>query len=198
MKNRLFTLMFAALIFFAVTAQSSAMMMTEKKADKGMGMGMGMMEEMMKEMPDKDTVEHLLKIIGMLDLSEDQKKGIQSLRFAWLKDKIRKSAEIDIASVELKEILAADPVDMKQAEKKVRARSTLSADLEIMALQAREKIKALLTPEQISQLKKQMEHHEKMKQGMKAHHGPTAEGGEEAGAEKSETEKEPEKESHDH
>jgi Spy/CpxP family protein refolding chaperone len=194
MKKRLFTLISTALIFFVATAQSSAIMMGEKKADKGMGM----MDEMMTEMHDKETPENLLKMIGMLDLSDNQKNGIQSIRFAWMKDKIRKSAEIDIASVELKEILAVDPVDIKQAEQKVRERSTLSGDLEVTALLTREKIKALLTQEQITLLKKHMESRDKMKHGIKANQGPTEEGDEESGADKSYTEKQPEKKSHSH
>ncbi len=105
---------------------------------------------------EMDMPDHVLKAISMLDLTDEQQQEIQTIRFLYAKDMVRKRADIDVASIELQEILAADGVDMPLAEQKIRQVSSLRADLEVMSLKLREQIKAKLTPEQLEKLQKDM------------------------------------------
>jgi len=105
---------------------------------------------------EMDMPDHVLKAISMLDLTDEQQQEIQTIRFLYAKDMVRKKADIDVASIELHEILVMDAVDMKIAEQKIRQVASLRGDLEIMNLKLREQIKAKLTPEQLEQLQKYM------------------------------------------
>ncbi len=56
----------------------------------------------------------------------------------------------------VQEILAAGQVDMPLAEQKIRQVSSLRADLEVMSLKLRSRLKAKLTPKQLEKLQKDM------------------------------------------
>ena len=134
------------------SASASAMMMEGMKDAEPQEKGaMRCMAPCEMGMPD-----HVLKAISMLDLTDEQQQEIQTIRFLYAKDMVRKRADIDVASIELQEILAADGVDMPLAEQKIREVASLRADLEVMNLKFREQIKAKLTPEQLEKLQKDM------------------------------------------
>ena len=122
----------AVLLFFASVGFSDAMM-----RDKCMGGGMGMMD--MHPMFEK------LKALG---LDEKQASEVKAVHFRVMKEMIKKRADMQVAYVELKEILGMAPVDMKAAEGKIRQIEALRGDMEIMHVQAREEVKSKLTPEQ--------------------------------------------------
>ena len=151
MKKILFGwLLGVSIIVFA--AGASAMMMEGMKDDGPQEKGaMKYMAPCEMDMPD-----HVLKAIARLDLTDEQEQEIQMIRFLFAKDMVRKKADIDVASIELHEILVMDAVDMQIAEQKIRQVASLRADLEIMNLKLREQVKAALSPEQLEQLQKDM------------------------------------------
>jgi Spy/CpxP family protein refolding chaperone len=95
---------------------------------------------------------HARHIISMLDLSDNQTAEVKSILFKLQKDMIKKRADIEVAEVELEEILGADPVDMKAAEAKIKQIASLKADAAMMHIQGIETVKAKLTPEQKKKL----------------------------------------------
>lgn len=99
---------------------------------------------------------HLLHMVQMLDLIDEQQKAVEAIYFAHRKEAVRKSADIDVAEIELQEILAAEQVNMASAEKKVHAIANFRAELEVMHLKTLEAVKANLTPEQREKLKQHM------------------------------------------
>ncbi|MBU0675327.1 MAG: hypothetical protein KJ950_11845 [Proteobacteria bacterium] len=103
-----------------------------------------------------DITGHLVHMVHLLDLTDEQKKAIETIHFAHRKNVVRKTADIDITEIELQEILANEPIKIEAAEKKIRAQASLGADLEILRLKTNEAIKATLTHEQLKNLKDQM------------------------------------------
>lgn len=146
MLRKLVAVCFVVLLVFAAGSASAMMMGGGKgksEADKGMMAGDGM-------------AGHFLHMAQQLDLTDAQKKDIAAIHFAFKKDSIRKKADMDVAEVELHEIQSKDPVNMEEAEKKIRAAAAFRADLELMHLKMKEAVKAKLTPEQREKLEKNM------------------------------------------
>jgi Spy/CpxP family protein refolding chaperone len=111
-------------------------------------MGRGMMRgEMMRG-------HHRMMHICMkrLGLSAKQKEEIEGIRVATMKEVIRKRADMQIARLELRELLSKEPVDMKAVEAKVKQIEGLRADIHLAIIRAKEEVKAKLTPEQRQKL----------------------------------------------
>jgi Spy/CpxP family protein refolding chaperone len=116
-----------------------------------MGGGKGMMGGRGGGMAD-----HFMMMVDILDLNAEQQKAVETIHYAHRKEVIRKAADIDLAEVELQEITGKEPVNMADAEKKIRAIAALHADLDIMHLKAKVAVKAKLTPEQLEKMEKHM------------------------------------------
>jgi Spy/CpxP family protein refolding chaperone len=116
------------------------------------GQGMGCECEMMRGHDmghERGEHEHPMKgLLKGLDLDEQQKTSIGEIRSRMMKDTIKREADVRIAHLELKDLLAKDPVDMKAVEAKVRQAEGLKTEMKLSHLKALEEIKAKLTPEQ--------------------------------------------------
>jgi Spy/CpxP family protein refolding chaperone len=83
-----------------------------------------------------------------LGLNENQKEAIRDIRSKAMKDAISKRAEVRIARLELRELLAKDPVDMQVVSGKLKEIASLEMELRLSRIKAMEDIRAQLTPEQ--------------------------------------------------
>jgi Spy/CpxP family protein refolding chaperone len=97
-----------------------------------------------------------------LGLNDMQKEEISAIRTAAIKEVIRKRAAVQIARLELKELLSKGPVDMKAVEAKVRQIEGLRTDILLTLINMREEVKSKLTPEQLKKMKEMMEKHSMM------------------------------------
>lgn len=122
----------AVMLFFASMGLSDAMMQ-----DKCMGGGMGM-----------GDMHPMLEKLKSLGLDEKQTAEVRAVHFRVMKEMIKKRADMQVARMELREMLGMSPVDMKAAEGKVRQIEAVRGDMLIMHIQAREEVKSKLTPEQ--------------------------------------------------
>ena len=91
--------------------------------------------------------------LQILNLNEQQKTSIGAIRSGMMKETVRKTADIRIAQIELRDLLSQDPVDMKAVEAKVRQMGSLRTEMQFAHIKAMEDIKANLTPEQRKKLK---------------------------------------------
>ncbi|NJD55208.1 MAG: periplasmic heavy metal sensor [Nitrospirae bacterium] len=140
-------LLFAIALFLAAGISTSAdAAMHGKKKGKGMGPGkgpdMGMMGCCME---DGNLMMEKLMSLGLTD---QQKESIRSIHMNMRKENIRGRAGIDVAEIELKEVLMKDPVDLKAAEAKLKQIEALKTDLHFGHIKAHEEVKAVLTAEQ--------------------------------------------------
>jgi Spy/CpxP family protein refolding chaperone len=83
-----------------------------------------------------------------LNLDEKQKAKIKDVRSKFMKDTISKMAEIRIAKIELRDMLANDTVDMNSVEAKLKEIASLKVEMRLARIKAIEEVKAQLTPEQ--------------------------------------------------
>ena len=111
---------------------------------KGMGMRAGMHE---CDMDCGCCGPHMEKFKA-LGLDEKQNAAVQAIHLRTKKDMIRKRADVQVAEIELKEVLSKDPVDMSAAEAAVKKIEGLKSEMKMLHIKAMEEIKASLTPEQ--------------------------------------------------
>jgi Spy/CpxP family protein refolding chaperone len=104
------------------------------------------------------------KLMG-LDLNDKQKDALQAIRSRVVKDNIKKRADLELARVELRELLHKDPVKMSAVEASLKKVESVRTDLHLAHIKAREEVKAILTPEQQKKLK------EDFKAGFMMHEG---------------------------
>lgn len=96
---------------------------------------------------------HWLHFQG-LKLSEMQKEAIKEIKNTAMKDFIRKSADEQIADIELRELLDKDSVDLKSVETKLKEIASIKTETQLIIIKSMENMKAKLTPEQREILKK--------------------------------------------
>lgn len=89
-----------------------------------------------------------LERLRTLGLDEKQMGAVQSIHFRTRKDMIRMKADVQVARVELREILSKDPVDLKAAEAAVKKIEGIQSEMKLTHIKVREEIKSNLTPEQ--------------------------------------------------
>ncbi len=112
----------------------------------GNGCGMGMWDG-----------AHARHVISALGLDDKQSKEVKTVISKLQKELIQKRAEIQVAEIELREILDNDTVDIKAAETKVKQIASLKTEAAMMHIQGIEDIKAKLTPEQKKKLSEMMQ-----------------------------------------
>ncbi|MDE2180812.1 MAG: periplasmic heavy metal sensor [candidate division NC10 bacterium] len=89
-----------------------------------------------------------------LGLSVDQERSLRELRGSFEKESIKRTAEIDVAELELKGLLEADKVDIAKVEALAKKTAMLRADLRVARIKIIEAGKAVLTPEQHEKFKR--------------------------------------------
>lgn len=137
--KKLVLISLAVLFVMGLAASSDAV---AKK--KGMGMHSGMAACDGDCGCDGSPMEKL-KALG---LDEKQKEAVQVIHFRTKKEMVRNRAEVQVAEIELKELLSKDPVDMKAAEAAVKKIEGMKSEKRMLHIKTMEEIKANLTPEQ--------------------------------------------------
>lgn len=112
------------------------------------------------------------RLFGKLGLDEKQKEAIRVINNRVTKDTIRKRADMQIARVELRDILHKDQVDMNAAEAKLKQIASLMTDIRLSHIRAMEEMKAQLTPEQKEKFKLNLDKW-KQQRGRHGDHGRT-------------------------
>ncbi len=96
---------------------------------------------------------HLWMTLSRLGLDEKQKEAVKAIQSRTAKDTVRKKADIQLARIDLREILAKDQVDLSAAEANLKRTAALQTDIRLSHIKAMQEIKALLTPEQRAKFK---------------------------------------------
>ncbi len=90
---------------------------------------------------------YLMALKG-LDLTEDQQKKVRALKSDYIKNSIKAGADIGVAEVELKELLAAETVNLSRVKSKINEIGAKKAELRFLRIKSLEDLKKILTPEQ--------------------------------------------------
>lgn len=95
---------------------------------------------------------------NQLGLSADQERSLRELRANFEKEAIKRTAEIDVAELDLKGLLEEDKVDMTKVEASAKKIAMLRADFRVARIKTIEAGKAVLTPEQQATFKRLLAH----------------------------------------
>ncbi len=99
----------------------------------------------------------LMKLMGELKLTDDQKKEVQKLHFDFQKQMITQMSKIAGARVDLQQLLKADNPDRAAIEKKITEISQLAGQTGTMLLGQWFAVNKLLNPEQQKTWKKALD-----------------------------------------
>lgn len=123
----------------------------------GGGMGsQGMMGHHMGMMGGEKYGKMYLMAVKNLDLTPDQKKKSHELFSEYKKRMIKSSADIKVAEVELKDLLASEPVNLDKVKTKINDIGAKKSELRFFRVKSLEDFKKILTPEQRNRLKDMM------------------------------------------
>lgn len=98
-------------------------------------------------------MHHIWMHLESLDLDEKQKADIKGIHARFMKSIIKKRADIQIANVELRELLDKEPIDMMSVKTKLTQIETMKTEAFLSHIKAKEEVKSKLTPEQLKKLK---------------------------------------------
>jgi Spy/CpxP family protein refolding chaperone len=129
-------------------------------------MGSGMMEMMHRGMgngghhgmmgrgdaADRPLVSLMLQHRDELELTPEQVERLGNLRLDFQKTAIKRSADLQVAELELEEFRKKEPVDLARVETQVKRIEALRAEQRLSRIKAIEEGKALLSPEQQKKL----------------------------------------------
>ncbi len=121
----------------------------------GPGMGLGMREgrggrALSHEGP---LISIMLEHKQDLGLNAEQERKLRDLRTEFAKESIRRSAEIQVAEIELDSLLELDKWDLAKVEPKLKQIATLQGDLRLARIKTLEAGRSVLTAEQLEKLK---------------------------------------------
>lgn len=100
---------------------------------------------------------HLWRALMSLGLDEKQKEAIKEIESRVMKDTVSKRADVEVARIELRDLLAKDQVNMNAAEATLKKIASLQTDIRLSHIKAMQEMKAKLTPEQRKKFKEMRE-----------------------------------------
>lgn len=110
-----------------------------------------------------------------LGLDDKQKEALREIHISTEKEMIKKRAEVQLAKIELREILSKDQVDLAAAESAVKKVESIKSEMKMLHIKAMEEIKSNLNADQKKQFVAMMRHmmmrHKMMRHGMMGHCG---------------------------
>lgn len=117
----------------------------------------GMMEMMHGMMGHGDAAERplislMLQHREALDLSPEQVQKLETLRSDFRKGAIKRSADLQVAELELEELQRKEPVDLAKVEAQLKRVEALRTEKRLSRIKTIEEGKALLSPEQRKKL----------------------------------------------
>lgn len=89
-----------------------------------------------------------------LELTDKQVETLKSIKMDFLKNKFKREADLQIAKLELKDLMDEDKATLKEIESKMRNVEKLKTDMKLSHLQTFRKAKEVLTEEQKEKMEK--------------------------------------------
>jgi Spy/CpxP family protein refolding chaperone len=117
-----------------------------RSGDMGRGGHHGMMERGGGR--ERPLISLMLRNREELQLTPEQIQKLEALRSDFKKGAVKRSADLQVAELELQELLSTDPVDMAKVESHVKRIEALRGEQRLTRIKTIEEGKALLNPEQ--------------------------------------------------
>jgi len=100
-----------------------------------------------------EFIEHILKYKEGMAITDDQAAKLQTIKTEFEKTKIRMKADMQLASLDLHELLRNDQSDLSAIESKLKNLFEIRAALYLASVKAGRDAKAVLTDEQRARMK---------------------------------------------
>jgi len=163
MKRQFIIVVLGAVVMLAGACNSSAEMCDcmgqpgEGMHEDGPPMPQGMMHQDMEMMDGPgDDLPLSMPLMG-LGLDEKQKEEVREIEGGLMKSTVRMKSDVQIAMIEMKDILDKDPVDMKAVESKLKKIESLQTSIKLSGIKALEEVKSKLTAGQRIKLKEKLQ-----------------------------------------
>jgi Spy/CpxP family protein refolding chaperone len=162
LQNRSITMKRIEITIIAACFIAGLLVASAGAAPKSGGMGMGGCVEMCggggpaAGMGMWDGA-HAMYVISALGLDDNQSTEVKAILLKLQKEMIQKRTDIQVAEIELREVIEKDPVDVKAAETKLKQIASLKTEAAMMHILGIEDVKAKLTPEQKKKLGEMMQ-----------------------------------------
>ncbi|MGD0283232.1 MAG: hypothetical protein ABSB95_12825 [Dissulfurispiraceae bacterium] len=163
MKRQLIIVVLAAVVMLLGTYNSSAETCDcmcnpgEGMHEDSPAMPHGMMRHSMERMDGPGDDLPIMMFLMGLGLDEKQKEEAREIESGLMKSTVRMKSDVQIAMMEMKDILDKDPVDMKAVESKLKKTESLLTTMKLSGIKAFEEVKSKLTAGQRIKLREMME-----------------------------------------
>ena len=98
-------------------------------------------------------IQHILKFKQAMAITDEQESQLQSISTNFKKTKIKMKAEVELANIDLHELLRNDQASLSDIESKLKNVHALKADLIMASVKAKREAKGVLTDEQRQRMK---------------------------------------------
>lgn len=99
-------------------------------------------------------ISHILKFKEGMSLTAEQEQKLRTLKTNYKKDRIKTKAEVQLASIDLHEVLKNDKASMADIEKEFNKIHALKTKLYMASIKAKRDAKAVLSAEQRARMDK--------------------------------------------
>lgn len=100
-----------------------------------------------------EFIDHILTFKQAMAITDEQEHKLRSISRDYKKTKIKMNAEVQLANLDLHELLRNDQAALSDIETKLKNVHTLKADLLMASIKAKREAKAVLTDEQRKRMK---------------------------------------------
>lgn len=98
-------------------------------------------------------IDHILKFKEGMAITDQQESQLNTIKTAYKRNRIKMKAEVELANLDLHEVLKNENSDLSGIESKLKQVHALKADLYLASIKAKRDAKDVLTPEQRSRMK---------------------------------------------
>ncbi len=99
-------------------------------------------------------IDHILKFKDGMSVTDEQEQQLRDVRTNYRKDRIKIKANVQLANIDLHELLRDDKSSLGDIERNIKNVYGLKADLNIASIKAKRAAKAVLSEEQQSRMNK--------------------------------------------
>ena len=101
-----------------------------------------------------EFIDHILKFKDGMSLTDEQEQKLRALKTNYKKARVQMKATVQLANIDLHELLRDDHVNLGDIERGLKNIQSLKADLFMASIKAKREAKAVLSEEQQSRMKK--------------------------------------------
>ncbi|MCA9472544.1 MAG: Spy/CpxP family protein refolding chaperone [Nitrospirales bacterium] len=121
--------------------------------EKGHGSSLNYGTHMGPHQSASEFIEHVLKFKDGMAITDEQAAKLRSVETEFKKEKIKMKAEVELANLDLHELLKNEESSLSDIEAKLKNVHNLEADLLMASIKAKREARAVLTDEQRSRMK---------------------------------------------